>query len=291
MISMTGYGRATVTEGHYEVRVEISSVNKRNLDVSVSLPREWQELEPVVAERVRGAVKRGKVHVSLRAEVSGEGGVPVWRDEAVGEALERLRELAERQGVAFAPDLDLLYRIASQVSEATSMPPATSVRERIEAGVDEALGALTAMREREGNALAADLRTRLGFLKKGTADIGRHAVEVTPRYREILHQRLRQAGLDLDPDDERVLKEIALFADRCDVTEEVTRLKSHLGQLGGLLDESGEPVGRKAEFLLQEIHREVNTIGSKANDLRISKCVIECKNELERIREQVQNVE
>jgi uncharacterized protein (TIGR00255 family) len=146
------------------------------------------------------------------------------------------------------------------------------------------------MRAREGEALLVDFLGRLEKLRSLVEGIAGRAPHVAPAYREQLLQRLRAAGLELDPSDERVLKEVALFADRCDITEELTRLRSHLHQLQELLRAEGE-VGRKAEFILQEIGREIHTIGSKANDLQISQRVIEFKNELERVREQVANVE
>jgi uncharacterized protein (TIGR00255 family) len=158
------------------------------------------------------------------------------------------------------------------------------------AALDEALRAFTAMRRTEGAALLTDFLARLGTLRSNVALVADRASAVAPHYREQLQQRLRQAGLSLDIADERVLKEVALFADRCDVTEELTRLGSHLEQLEALLRSDGE-IGRKAEFILQEIGREVHTIGSKANDLSISRAVIELKNELERVREQIANVE
>jgi uncharacterized protein (TIGR00255 family) len=146
------------------------------------------------------------------------------------------------------------------------------------------------MRAQEGAALMEDFQTRLAILRVQVAIVAERAPAVAPTYRELLLKRLREAGLELRIDDERVLKEVALFADRADVTEELTRLKSHLEQFTTLLKSEGE-IGRKAEFILQEIGREVNTTGAKANDLTISKAVIELKNELERIREQIANVE
>ncbi len=291
MISMTGYGSATATHGGYEMTAVISTVNKRNLDISISLPREWQVIEVGVADRVREVVKRGKVSVSVRVERAGTGGGIDWNDDAVAAVLRRLRELAERNSIPFEPNADLLFRVAVSASATVAMPEAESIRDHVDAVVRDGLRELAAMREREGRALAEDLRMRTKQLKTWTDEIKTHAGDVVPRYRDLLHQRLKQAGLDLDINDERVLKEIALFADRCDTTEEITRLKSHLDQLQEALDEQMDPVGRKAEFLIQEINREFNTIGSKANDIRISRFVIECKNELERVREQIQNVE
>jgi uncharacterized protein (TIGR00255 family) len=146
------------------------------------------------------------------------------------------------------------------------------------------------MRAKEGATLRADLLNRMGMLRGQVDAVGARAPQVPGQYRELLFRRLREAGLELDLADERVRKELALFADRCDISEELTRLRSHLGQLEQLLRSGGE-IGRKAEFILQEIGREANTIGSKANDLAIATVVIEIKNELERVREQVANIE
>lgn len=291
MISMTGYGRATVAGDGYELSVEVSSVNKRNLDISVSLPRQWKDLEIGVAERVRGFCRRGKVYVSVRSERTGEAGTLEWGDPAVGEVLTRLRALADRQGIPFDPGADLLYRIARDCSESEGLPAVETVRENFESALDRALAEWFEMRGKEGQTLAGDMTDRAAEILAWVSEIKDLAGKTVPAYRELLHRRLRQADLELDLDDERVLKEVALFADRCDISEELTRLESHLEQLSGMLRKTEEAVGRKTDFLLQEINREVNTIGSKASDIRISRLVIECKNELERIREQLQNVE
>lgn len=164
------------------------------------------------------------------------------------------------------------------------------VRGQVIAALDAALGDFVAMRAREGSTLLADLMVRIGNLANHVGEIAVRAPLVTSNYREQLLQRLRQAGLELELNDERVLREIALFADRCDLSEELTRFGSHLDQLRALFNSDGE-MGRKAEFILQEMGREANTMGSKANDHAISRAVIELKNELERIREQIANVE
>jgi len=154
----------------------------------------------------------------------------------------------------------------------------------------EALGQLVAMRQAEGKALKEDLEQRLENIGVALQAIRSGMGDTVPRYRELLLQRLSQASLEIDLSDERVLKEIALFADKCDISEETTRLDSHLVQFRECLQE-GSPVGRKLEFILQEVNREFNTIGSKANNIEISRHVIEAKNEIERIREQIQNIE
>lgn len=291
MNSMTGYGRATAALGSQTLTVQVSSVNRKTLDLTVALPRDWESLEPAVTVRVREAVVRGKVHVEV--ELTGRPGAAEarWSEDSVAQTLEQLRALAGKQGVPFAPTAELLWQIASAERPPVPFPAVDASRDAVMAALGEALQGFVTMRAREGAALQADLLERLAAMDRELAAVSARASQVPGANRELLFKRLRDAGLELiDLGDERVLKEIALFADRCDVSEELTRLRSHLSQLGQLLRTDGE-IGRKAEFILQEIGRESHTIGSKANDLAIAKAVIEFKNELERVREQIANVE
>ena len=290
MKSMTGYGRGIATLGTYTLTVQVSSVNRKTLDLAIKLPEEWESLEAAVGEQVRKVASRGRVSVVI--ELTGENGTSelVWDEGEIGAVLDRLSDLADARGVSFQPTADLLWSIANSRRKNAELPSAEEAAPVVKAALAEALRGFGAMRAREGEALLIDFITRLNTLRNQVETVGARAPHVTAGYREQLLARLRQAGLDLDVNDERVLKEIALFADRCDVTEELTRLKSHFEQFAALLKSDGE-IGRKSEFILQEIGREVNTIGSKANDLTISRAVIELKNELERVREQMANVE
>lgn len=287
MRSMTGFGRGGGTVGGRSVAIRISSVNRRALDITVSLPEAWEGLEPAVIERVRAHASRGKIHVDVAA-----GGAAVeldWDERAVRLALEKLSDLAAAQGVPFRPTPELLWQIASS-RRASAEEADGGAEAAVLSAVDDALREFTAMRAKEGEALLIDFLNRLASLRRSIDAIAARAPEVVPAYRETLLKRLREAGLELDLDDERVLREIALFADRCDISEELTRFRSHLDQLSALIRTEGE-IGRKAEFILQELGREAHTLGSKANDLAISRQVIEVKNELERVREQMANVE
>lgn len=288
MNSMTGFGRGSAQFGSHSVSVQVNSVNRRGLDLSVALPDAWETLEGGIADAVRKVVARGKVHVVV--EVDGGRAAAEWDEAAVADTLDRLKDLAAAQGVPFQPSAELLWEIASAQSGEGQLGAAEEVWPAVEQALTAALRGLGAMRAREGEALLVDFLGRLAKLHSNVEAIAQRAPQVTVNYREALLLRLRTAGLELDLSDERVLKEVALFADRIDVTEEITRLRSHLAQLKELLRGDGE-VGRKAEFILQEIGREIHTIGSKANDLQISQRVIECKNELERVREQMANVE
>jgi len=287
---MTGYGRATATIGNDSLTIQVSSVNRKTLDLTMMLPDAWESLEPAIAEIARRHASRGKVHVDI--ELTGAPGTrqDVWDEAGAAEAVRRLAAFAGAQGVAFAPTPELLWDIARSQRKADDFPSAEMAQPVVFATLETALQAFAAMRAKEGETLLGDFLARIAILKQQVDTVATRAPAVPALYREQLLQRLRTAGLELNVEDERVLKEIALFADRCDVTEELTRLGSHLGQFETLLRSGGE-IGRKSEFILQEIGREVNTIGSKANDLTISRAVIELKNELERIREQIANVE
>jgi uncharacterized protein (TIGR00255 family) len=290
MRSMTGYGRAAAALGSLSLSVQVSSVNRKSLDLTVTLPDEWEPLESAVQDAVRRHAARGKVHVKVEAAGDRLAGGAAWDESAAQATLARLRDLAERQGVEFAPTPELLWQVVNAERRSSGFPAAEEAQPVVLETLEQALRAFAAMRAREGEALLVDFIRRQEALHRQVDVIAGRAPQVPAGYREQLLRRLREAGLELDVNDERVLREIALFADRCDVSEELTRLRSHLEQFGGLLRAEGE-IGRKAEFLLQEIGREVNTIGSKANDLSISRAVIELKNELERIREQMANVE
>lgn len=290
MKSMTGYGRATAAWGTATLTVQVSSVNRRTLDLTVLLPAGGEMLEMDVCEAVRRYAARGKVMV--RVELSGSAGSStiVWDDASVQATLRRLQALAEAQGLAFAPNPEVIWLVANAHRQNGLVFDGESARDTVLDALEEALRTFAAMRAKEGEALLIDFLGRHASLQQLVDAIATRAPEVAPAYREVLLKRLREAGLELDPSDDRVLREIALFADRCDVTEEITRLRSHLDQFAALLRGDGE-IGRKCEFLLQEMGRDVNTIGSKANDLTIARHVIELKNELERVREQIANVE
>jgi uncharacterized protein (TIGR00255 family) len=290
MKSMTGYGRATAAIEGLSLTVQVSSVNRKTLDLTIGIPEEWESLELAIGDLVRKYATRGKVHVDI--EVTGNKDVAqiTWDEAAATDALARLQAFAASQGVEFKPTPELLWQVANSQKRSNDFPTTETAQPILMEALTVALRAFSAMRAKEGEALLVDFIKRSELLHRQVESIATRAPQVPANYREQLMKRLRDAGLELDLNDDRVLREIALFADRCDVTEEITRLRSHFEQFGALLKSDAE-IGRKAEFLLQEIGREVNTIGSKANDLTIARAVIELKNELERIREQIANVE
>ena len=287
---MTGYGRATAALESFSLTVQVSSVNRKSLDLTIALPDEWESLEPAMGGLVRKFATRGKVHVDLEVAGDRPATEPTWDEAAASAALERLQVFAARQGVEFRPTPELLWQVANSQRRANELPTADAARPAVTDVVTKALREFSAMRAKEGEALLVDFIRRTEQIHRHIEAIATRASHVPANYREQLMRRLRETGLELNLDDERVLREIALFADRCDVSEEITRLRSHFDQFTVLLKSEGE-IGRKAEFILQEVGREVNTIGSKANDLTIARAVIELKNELERVREQMANVE
>ncbi|MFM8550229.1 MAG: YicC/YloC family endoribonuclease [Verrucomicrobiota bacterium] len=287
--SMTGFGRAEIDLPGVRLSVEIASVNQKNLQVSVFGPDAWPGLESAASGWIRARLQRGKVTARV-TQAAASASTRQWDAEAVAANLDELAKLAARCGVKFSADGELLLRLAeSSRRPSVSLPDFVEAEAAVRAAFEEALRHLVAMRLAEGAALAKDLQQRLARMTEMVAGIEQGEQGAPARHRDAMLRRLKEAGLTLDVTDERVLKELALFADRADINEEVVRLRSHLAQFSA---EFGLPnVGRKLDFLIQELLREVNTIGSKASEIATTKLVLEAKTEIERIREQVQNLE
>lgn len=290
--SMTGYGRGLASGAGIRVGLELNSVNRKQLEVRLNLPRALAALESRMVEQIQKAISRGQVSGTVTVQVAESlrrQGVRV--DAALAAAYAgSLRKTAATLGLADDLSASLLLQWPGVVTFATADEDTNLVWPVLRKALTGALAGLVGMRTREGTALAADLKGRLGRLDGFVGAIHREAPAVTARYRQALMQRLKQSGVPLGKDDPLLARELAVFADRCDVSEELTRLDSHLKQARGLLT-AKEPAGRTLDFLAQEMFREINTIGSKANEIRITRQVIAFKTELERIREQVQNVE
>lgn len=279
---MTGFGRAEGRTGSHLFAVEVASVNQRGLALSLHLPSEWSSLEPALAAEIRGVISRGKVTVRFVVER------PALSAQDLAGPLKQLRDLAHQVGIPGEPDWDVLLRI-SERSSVAGLPSADGVKTEVQAALQSALQAHTAMRSREGEALAQDLQHRLQVLTELADKMANSAKDGPARQRERLFKRLGEMGLEIDTKDERVLKELALAADRADITEEIIRLRSHLRQASALLKEVAS--GRALDFLTQELLREVNTVGSKASEIATTEAVLAAKVEIERFREQVQNLE
>jgi uncharacterized protein (TIGR00255 family) len=289
MRSMTGFGVGDASTPAGRLVVEVRAVNHRFLDVRVRAPRELGDLIPFAEQLGRERLQRGRVEVAIRLEGAGGAGVSldIERARAAYRSLCALRDdLAPGSEVP----LSILAAVPDLFAAATEREVET-MRNACRAAFDHAVSRLEVMRNDEGRVLADDLRSRLAAVRKCTDAIAARAPQVVEIYQRRLKTRLsRLLGADVPIDPGRLEQEIALLADRSDVTEELTRLLSHCQQFEGLVD-GKEACGRRLDFLLQEMVREVNTIGSKAQDAEVAHMVVEAKSELERMREQVQNVE
>jgi len=291
MHSMTGFGRGSAATDTWHATVEASSINRKQAEVVVQAPRELSGLEGRVRKAVLGVASRGRIQISIHLETAEGSDSAIRINAGLAKAFHNaFTELGNVVGHPVEPTAaDYLRQPGILNVGALEIDPEDAWK-AIEPALADALGSLSSMRETEGRHLKEDFLLRLETLAACRDRIAQDAPSRPVRQREMLLKRLRDAGLDLDPADERVVKELALYADRCDVTEEITRLDSHFSKFREYLD-AAEPPGRALDFLSQEFHREINTIGSKANDARIAAEVVLMKTELERFREQVQNVE
>jgi len=286
---MTGFGRAEINLPGARLSVEIATVNQKNLQVSVFGPEAWPALESAASAWIRTRLQRGKVTARV-TQAAASATQRQWDHEAVAANLEELSKLATRCGVTLSADGELLLRLAeSSRRPSVVLPDFVEVEALVRTAFEEALGKLVTMRQAEGAALSKDLNARLAKMTIMVEGMEVAEKAAPLRHRDAMLKRLKDAGLNLDVSDERVLKELTLFADRADITEEVVRLKSHNAQFSAELQQPNS--GRKLDFLIQELLREVNTIGSKASEIATTKLVLEAKTEIERIREQVQNLE
>lgn len=292
MRSMTGYGRGECARGGYKFMVELNSVNRKQSDIMINLPKELIELEPRMRDEINAKLSRGRVNgvvVYQRAKTNTDDHVEL--DVELAEAyVKSIRKLQAKLKLTGPVSLDTVLNAPGVLRLAERGIVADEVWPSVKAALDKALAQLIKMREKEGRHLAADLSARLDVLAAGAATIRQRAPVAVSRFRETLQARIKEAGLDLPLDDDRLVKEVVFFADRSDISEELTRLDSHLQQFRDNL-KSAEPVGRALDFLSQEINRELNTIGSKASSVEIAQEVVKLKAELEKIREQAQNIE
>ena len=288
---MTGYGRAVQTIDGREITVELRSVNNRYLDCTVKLPRMFSFAEDGVKSRVKAAVSRGKVDVYIGVNTAQAADVQVAVNRPVLEGyLAALRQIEADYGVRDDVTVMSLSRLPDVFSVEKTEEDEQKLTQDILSVADEAIARYNAMRETEGAALEADLRSRAQTILERVAIVEQRSPETVAEYRERLRQKMQEVLQSTAIDEGRILQEAAIYADRIAVDEETVRLRSHLAQLGDMLTKGGA-IGRKLDFLLQELNRETNTIGSKCNDLELSNVVVDMKAELEKIREQTQNIE
>ena len=288
--SMTGFGGGAAEGQGVRLGVELRSVNSRYLDIQVRCPSNLQSFEQLIRERVQAQLSRGKVSVNFSwTEEAQQKALPTLDEEVASGYLTQLQRLAELSQSDTQVDLALLARLPGVFSFAAAEPENDEAKELIQAALDEALVEMVAMRTKEGQALAEDLRRRVEAVEAHLE----HIAALVPRTREQIQNRLREkVAVLLEPGaihEDRLAMEVALIAERSDITEEIVRFRSHNAQFFAALDKGGE-VGKRFNFLLQEMNREANTISSKSSDSDIIHRVVEIKEEVERLREQVQNL-
>ena len=291
MKSMTGFGRGEAKREGVTWCVECSSVNRKQLEVAVNLPRELSEMEAAVRNDVSAAVSRGRVNVAVRREAAAASAEAVRIDhDLAAHYFHAMHSLALKLDVPPEISLTDITRLPGVITQAQAEIATEDAWPLVQEALAAALKQLNSMRAAEGASLRADIEARLRVIESLLESIKTKAATVPENQRKLLRQRLEDAGLPLPLDDERLVKEIALFADRTDISEELTRAASHVKQFRAYLD-SDTPSGRSLDFLLQEFFREFNTMGSKCNNAEIAHHVVTAKTELEKIREQVQNAE
>lgn len=291
--SMTGYGRARQTLNNRDITVEVRSVNNRYLDTAVKLPRAYIFTEDAIKQRVQMAVSRGKVDVFVTIDASAADSTVVTVNEPLAKSyLEALRKISAMNPSAMRGDYSAvdIARFPDVLTVTKAEEDLESAQADICAVVDEALAAYNAMRAVEGEKLAADIGSRLDTIETLTGKVEARSPETVKEYREKLTARMQEVLQSTAIEESRILTEAAIYADKIAVDEETVRLRSHVSQLRTMLA-SDEPMGRKMDFLIQEVNRESNTVGSKCNDVEIARVVIELKAEVEKIREQAQNIE
>lgn len=291
MNSMTGFGHGTSSRLPHTIDVQISSYNRKQLDIRVKSSRGLESVEKEIRDLVAAAVSRGSVFVNINRTAEGEGAAEVHVDAELARQVQ-----VAAAGIAAALEIDGtitirdLLAIPDLVTVRSSELPEADTLALVREATQTALAGFTAMRAVEGEAMLTDLSGRRETLRDMLQKIREIGPKIVDRYREKLFERVAELVEGIEHDDERLHREVVVFADRCDITEELIRQDSHLQQMQTLFDDS-EPVGRKLDFLIQEMVREINTIGSKSQDAETARIVVDFKTELDRIREQVQNVE
>ena len=288
---MTGYGRGESSRNGAKFTVEISTVNRKQAELSLYLPRELDTLENRARDEINSKISRGRIVARVGFSTSANGKSRVRIDAKLAKSYAReYRKLAGEMKLDDDLSIDTILRAPGVLQQSEEVLEVDDLWPALRKAIRLALVNLLAMRGREGAILKKDLKKRVGLMRKAVGSIARQAPKTAKRHRQQLCERLRAAGLEVDVDKERVVKEVVIFADRIDITEELTRLESHFEQFYDCA-KLAVPVGRTLDFLSQEMNREINTIGSKANDAQISRWVVALKSELEKFREQVQNVE
>lgn len=289
--SMTGYGRGTIEEAGRAFQVEIKSVNNRYLDINIRLPRQFNALEDNVRKYITSRLSRGKIDVYINQEKISEDDVNISVDEQVAKSYyDAFATLKEKFSLQDDISLSLIARSNDVIVIKKKEEDLEHIWSTLSKALQAAIDMFVDMRIKEGLKLSNDMLERCEIINGILLKIEERSPEVVKEYREKILQRISDFLKEVEVDQGKLLNEVAFFADKCNVTEEIVRLKSHIEQFKNTLS-SGESIGRKLDFIIQEMNRETNTIGSKANDLVITNLVVDIKSEIEKIREQVQNIE
>lgn len=290
--SMTGFGRGNCNESGKEFTVEIKSVNHRYIDFYIKLPRQIAYLEERVREVVSKSIFRGKVDIFISFEDRSEDSKNVMLDEALaGAYIQAVESLKDKYGLKDDISVSLVSRFPDVLRIEKTEDDEEQLWSILNRALEAAVDSLVQMREKEGNELRMSLLQKADYMENIISQITNRSPEVVIEYKQKLENRIKELLNQQTVDENRIAMEVAIFADRCGIDEELVRLGSHLLQLRDILSIKKQPVGRKLDFLVQEINREINTIGSKSNDIVITKSALELKSETEKIREQIQNIE
>lgn len=291
MKSMTGYGRAKEVRDGKTITVELRAVNHRYLDCTVKAPRQYGFLDDAVKKAAAARIARGKVEIFVGVEVEEGGDVVVTVNHQLAKRyLDALHDLSETYGLRDDVTVMSLAKLPDVLGSERIEQDAEAMTRDVLAVFEAACDGFDQMREREGEKLAEDVRNRCTAIERMVGEVETRSPERVKEYREKLLARMQEVLADTSIDETRILTEAAIYADKTAVDEETVRLRSHLHQMDGMLKET-QPVGRKLDFLVQEMNREANTIGSKANDVALARIVVDIKSEIEKIREQIQNIE
>lgn len=289
--SMTGYGRAQKILNGRDILVEIRSVNHRYYEYSSRVPRAYSYIDEKLKTMLKTGISRGKVEVSVSINVIEGRDTEIAINKGAAEGyVNALRSAAEELGLNDDLTLSKLIKLPDIFTVQKTPDDEEQVWSDVSEVAGEALRHFVEMRETEGEKLRSDVLSKAGYILSLVARVEELSPKTVQAYRDRLFQKLKDVLESKDIDEQRILTEAAIFAEKIAVDEETVRLRSHISQLKGMLD-SGEAVGRKLDFIVQEMNREVNTIGSKAQDLSVTKLVVDMKAEIEKIREQIQNVE
>ena len=290
MKSMTGYGRGDAVCDEFTVTVELSTVNRKGLDMRVNYPREYLALEVLIRKKINGALSRGMVTGSLTLSLNkGAAGAKINR-QVVKDYVEQLREVHHELAMDFLPDTVRLLSLPGVMEESAKKFEEDEILSCAGEALDKALSALVENRSREGEEMRVDFDLRYSNMCELHQQILTAYPKALDEYRERLKQRIAEAAVDVEIEPDRLAQELVVYSDRSDITEEVVRLEAHLKQFKVLMDKQ-EPIGREMDFLMQEMGREINTTGSKSSNAELSALVIQFKAELEKSREQMANVE